>query len=203
MARLRAPKASRFVHKPAQGLPDRDTLLKFIREAGETDMADLARTFGLKGADRKALRDMLRELETSGALGRRGRKGLAASGALPPVGVVDVVERDTDGDLYVRLTKGEDTLPVRLSPDRAEAAAGAPGLGDRLLVRFETLENGETEARLIKKLGTSVHKVLGVIRKSNREVRLEPVDRKSKDTLCWTAKGWQTCGTAIWWWPNR
>jgi len=59
----------------------------------------------------------------------------------------------------------------------------APGLGDRLLVRFETLENGEIEARLIKKLGTSVHKILGVVRKANREVRLEPVDRKSKESL--------------------
>ncbi len=186
MAKLRAPKASRFVsktQKPAQGLPDRETLLKFIREAGETDKADIARAFGLKGADRKALREMLRELEGSGALGKRGRKGLAEAGALPPVGVVDVVERDTDGELMVRLTKGEDTPAVRLSPDKAEAAGGAPGLGDRLLVRFETLENGETEARLIKRLGTSVHKILGVVRKANREVRLEPVDHRSKDSL--------------------
>jgi len=183
MAKLRTPKASRFVSKPAQGLPDRETLLKFIREAGEADKSDLAKAFGLKGADRKALRDMIKELETSGALGRRGRKGFAAYGDLPPVGVVDVVERDNDGDLFVRLTKGDDTRPVRLSPDRSEVAAGAPGLGDRLLVRFETLENGEVEARLIKKLGTSVHKILGVVRKANREVRLEPVDRKSKESL--------------------
>ena len=183
MAKLRAPKASRFVTKPAQGLPDRETLLKFIREAGEADKSDLAKAFGLKGADRKALRDMIKELETSGALGRRGRKGFAAFGALPPVGVVDVSERDTDGDLFVRLTKGDDTRAVRLSPDRSEVAAGAPGLGDRLLVRFETLENGEVEARLIKKLGTSVHKVLGVVRKANREIRLEPVDRKSRESL--------------------
>ncbi len=183
MAKPRAPKADRFMTRPAQGLPDRETLLAFIKTAGETDKAAIARAFGLKGADRAALRDMLRELESSGALGRRGRKGLAQAGALPPVGVVDVVERDPDGDLFVRLTKGEDTPMVRLSPDRAEVVAGAPGLGDRLLVRFETLENGEQEARLIKRLGASVHKILGVVRKSNREVRLEPVDRRSKDSL--------------------
>ena len=186
MAKPRAPKASRFPNKPTkpvQGLPDRETLLNFIREAGETDKAEIAKAFGLKGADRKALRDMLRELEESGALGKRGRKGLAQAGALPPVGVVDVIERDTDGDLLVRLTKGDDTPLVRLAPDRRDAADAAPGLGDRLLVRFERLENGELEARLIKRLGASAHKILGVVRKSNREVRVEPVDRRTKESL--------------------
>jgi len=145
MAKLRAPKASRFVSKPAQGLPDRETLIKFIRQAGEADKSDLAKAFGLKGADRKALRDMIKDLESSGALDRRGRKGFAAYGDLPPVGVVDVTERDNDGDLFVRLTKGDDTRAVRLSPDRSEVTAGAPGLGDRLLVRFETLETARSK----------------------------------------------------------
>ena len=186
MPKTRAPKATRFAPKTAKltpGLPDRDTLIKFISEARETNKAEIARAFGLKGADRKALRIMLTELETTGALGKRGRRGFAQAGALPPVGVVDVVERDVDGDLFVRLTKGEDTPTLRLAPDRSEAAGGAPGLGDRLLVRFEALENGEMEARLIKRLGSSAHKILGVIRKSRRETRVEPVDRKSKESL--------------------
>ncbi len=183
MAKPRAPRTPRTPRHP-QGLPDRDTLLRFLREAGEADKADIARAFGLKGAERRALRDMLKSLEAEGALGKRGRKGFAEAGALPPVGVVDVVERDADGDLYVKLAKGGDDTPlVRLAPDRREAVAGAPGLGDRCLVRFEQLESGETEARLIKKLGQSAHRILGVIRKGRREVRVEPVDRKSKDSL--------------------
>ena len=187
MAKPRAPKASRFPgakpgSKPPQGLPDRETLLRFIREAGETDKADIARTFGLKGADRKALREMLRELEADGSLGRRGRKGLAEAGAVPPVGVADVVERDPDGELLVKLVKGEDAPLVRLAPER-EVAGGAPGLGDRLLVRFERLEDGELEARLIRRIGASAHRVLGVVRKARREIRVEPVDRRSKESL--------------------
>lgn len=186
MAKARIPKSARFNAKsfrPPQGLPDRETLLKFIREAGETDKADMAKAFGLKGNDRRALRDMIKSLEAEGALGRRGRKGFSEAGALPPVGVVDVVERDPDGDMLVKLTKGEDAPLVRLAPDRAAAAGTAPGLGDRLLVRFETLENGETEARLIKRLGQSAHRILGVIRKADRQVRVEPVDRRSKESL--------------------
>jgi ribonuclease R len=100
------------------------------------------------------------------------------------VGVADVVERDADGDLYVRPQRAsEDTPSIRLAPSKGEAAAGAPGLGDRLLVRFERLEGGEIEARLIKRLGQSAHRVLGVVRKGRREVRVEPVDRRSRESL--------------------
>jgi ribonuclease R len=100
------------------------------------------------------------------------------------VGVVDVIEKDADGDLFVRLTKAESEAPlVRLAPDKGEKNAGAPGLGDRLLVRFETLEDGESLARLIKRLGQSAHRILGVVRKERNEVRVEPVDRRSKETL--------------------
>jgi ribonuclease R len=168
----------------AEGLPDRDTLIKVLRERGEADVGDLAKEFGLKGGERRALREMLRSLQGEGALGKRGRRGFAQAGALPPVGVADVVEKDVDGDLYVRLVKaGEDAPMVRLAPGKDEKVGGAPGLGDRLLVRFETLESGELEARLIKRLGLGAQKVLGVIRKQRKEVRVEPVDRRSKESL--------------------
>ncbi len=115
------------------------------------------------------------------------RKTRLNAEALPPVGVVDVVERDTDGDLYVRLVKAaRDSPAIRLAAGQDEAKAGAPGLGDRLLVRFETLESGEREARLIKRVGQSAHRVLGVVRKSGREIRVEPVSRRSKESLILT-----------------
>jgi len=100
------------------------------------------------------------------------------------VGVADVVERDADGDLFVRLVKAPGEAPmIRLAPGPGEAAAGAPGLGDRLLVRFEATEAGAPEARLIKRLGQSAHRILGVVRKSRQEVRVEPVDRRSRQSL--------------------
>jgi ribonuclease R len=179
MAKPRTPKP-----RPPQGLPDREALLAYVREHGEADRAEIARAFGLKGAERRALREMLRELEGEGGLARRGRKGFSEPGALPEVGVVDVAERDPNGDLLVQLTKGgPDTPLVHLAPSRKAEMGPAPGLGDRLLVRFERLETGEFEARLIKRLGQSAHRVLGVVRKARREIRVEPVDRRSKDTL--------------------
>jgi ribonuclease R len=100
------------------------------------------------------------------------------------VGVVDVAERDADGDLFVRLVKGpEDQPPIRLAPSKEEKTAGAPGLGDRLLVRFERSDDGALEARLVKRLGQSAHRVLGVVRKGRGEIRIEPVDRRSRESL--------------------
>ena len=178
MARPKTPKPTRT----PQGLPTREALIAYIREHGEPSKADLALAFGLKGADRRALREMLTALQAEGALGRRGRRGFAQAGALPEVGVVDVTERDTDGELMVRLVKGDDTPLVPLAPG-AEAGAPAPGVGDRLLVRFERLESGDYQAKLIKRLGQSAHRILGVVRKVNREIRVEPVDRRSKASL--------------------
>ena len=210
MPKTRAPKGTRFKNNPAgkpvgdtpekpvgktgsksasrpqRGLPDRETLLNYIRDGGETDKATLAKVFGLKGEERRALRQMLQALQADGALARRGRRGFAEAGALPEVGVVDVVERDTDGELLVKLTKGEDAPLVVLAAARTGDTAPAPGLGDRLLVRFVKLENGEHEARVIKSLGAGAQRVLGVIRKARREVRVEPVDRRSKDVLLLT-----------------
>jgi len=177
MARPKKPKPNRV----PQGLPDRETLLTYIREHGEPNKAAMANAFGLKGADRRALREMLNALEAEGTLGKRGRRGFAEAGALPEVGVVDVAERDPDGDLLVKLVKGEDAPLVPLAPGGDEK--GAPGLGDRLLVRFRRLETGEYEARLIKRLGQSAHRILGVVRKVRREIRVEPVDRRTKDSL--------------------
>ncbi|WGM46849.1 Ribonuclease R [Brevundimonas sp. NIBR10] len=169
--------------KPASGLPDKEALLAFLREAGEADKSDLARAFGLKGNERRLLREMLRELEAEGKLGKRGRKGFSETGTLPPVGVVDVVERDADGEMYVRLVEASKDAPrALLVPDKTGKVGPAPGMGDRLLVKFERAAEG-WEARMVKKLDGDNNRVLGVIRKSNRETRVEPVDRRSKDVL--------------------
>lgn len=169
--------------RPPAGLPDPDTLLAFLREAGTAEKTDIARHFGLKGHERRMLREMIRELEAAGKLGKRGRKGFAEVGALPPVGVADVSERDTDGDLYVRLVEASDDAPrAVLVPDKTGKTGPAVGLGARVLAKFERGTDG-WEARIIKVLDTDTNRVLGVIRKSNREVRVEPVDRRSKDVL--------------------
>jgi ribonuclease R len=96
--------------------------------------------------------------------------------------VAEAAELDADGELWVRLTRAPLSAPlIRLAPSDGQAAA--PGLGDRLLVRIQPDEAGVAIARLIKRLGQSAHRVLGVVRRSRRETRIEPVDRRAKSSL--------------------
>ncbi|KAK0340460.1 hypothetical protein LTR94_030408, partial [Friedmanniomyces endolithicus] len=108
--------------------------------------------------------------------------GFTEAGSLPPVGVADVVERDDDGELHVRLVEASPDAPSAVLSGDSLNKGPAPGLGDRLLVKFFRTEDG-WEARLIKKLDVSSNRLLGVIRKSARETRVEPVDRRSKEVL--------------------
>ncbi len=96
-----------------------------------------------------------------------------------------MVERDADGDL-LRASWRRATRPRRgaeIKPDRGEARAKRRAGRDRLLVRFERTEGGDLEARLIKRLGQSAHRILGVVRKLRGEAHIEPVDRKSRERL--------------------
>ncbi len=96
--------------------------------------------------------------------------------------MVEVSGRDADGELLVQPTRPQGgKAAFRLAP--GAAGGPAPGLGDRLLVRFEAAEDGERVARVIKHLGQSAHRILGVVRKARGMVRIEPVDRRSRESL--------------------
>ncbi|MFT3997783.1 MAG: RNB domain-containing ribonuclease, partial [Asticcacaulis sp.] len=178
--------------RPASGLPDDDTLLEVLKSARELDIGALAKQFGLKGEDRRALRQKLKALADSGKLNKSGRKSFGAVGALPETGVAEVVERDIDGDLWVKWGKSDDPKlkhkpPLaRLAPLKKSLAQTPPAVGDRIYVRFEQTAD-EWIAHLVKVLDQGAIKVVGVVRigkarKGPRDIRLESVDRKSKDS---------------------
>ncbi len=170
----------------AAGLPDDEMLLKVLKDAREVDVGDLARQFGLKGEDRRALRHKLKALAEAGQIGKHGRKSFSAMGALPETGVVHVVERDVDGELWVKWGKPEEKTPLaRLAPLKKGVAQTPPGMGDRLYVRFEQTSDGWV-AHLIKVLDAGAPRIVGVVRKSKRELRLESVNRKEKDSFVLT-----------------
>ncbi len=177
--------------KLPHGLPDDKTLLEALAANREVDVGDLARQFGLKGEDRRALRQKLKALAEAGKIGKHGRKTFNAMGVLPETGVVEVVERDVDGELWVKWGKPEEKTPLaRLAPQKTDKQTSArqtpPGMGDRLYVRFDKDEDGWV-AHLIKVLDQGAAKLVGVVRKGKREIRLESVNRKEKDSYILTS----------------
>jgi len=110
----------------------------------------------------------------------------------PNVTILDVFDRDTDGELLARpVTWDEEAAPppIYLAPERGKPFAGpAIGIGDRVLARIKRLKDGTFEATVMKRVGASIHKILGVVKKEGGSTRVHPVDRRAKRDLL-IAKG--------------
>ncbi len=170
----------------AAGLPSKEDVLAFIgSHAGKIGKREIARAFGLKGPDRIALKDMLRELTEEGRIEKR-RSRLHRPGALPNVVLSDVVARDPDGELIAIPAEWDEDahgappkIMIRI-PRRARSNE-IPGVGDRALLRTEETGDGAIRhsGRVIKILDRAKHRVLGIFRAlPNGGGRLLPVDKK-------------------------
>jgi ribonuclease R len=175
------------VAKPQKVALTREGVLAAIaRLGGAADKRALAKALVVSPDDRKVLRAILKELEDDGAIGKHGRRGFLAAGALPDGGVMDIVDRDADGELLGRFRSeaGAFGPVVRIAPGRGREPGPAPGVGDRVLVELNR-DDEEPVARVIKRLGQSAHRILGVFRpiedpRARGAGRVEPADRKAK-----------------------
>jgi ribonuclease R len=162
-------------------LPSKTALLDWIRDQpAEVSRRDIARAFGIKGGDRPALKALLRELAEEGHL-EKDRRNWRGAGRLPPVGVLEVIGTDADGDLYARPMDwaGEGPAPRALYIPRKGEPALAPG--DRILARLAPVGEAGAghayEARLIRRIAATGHRLLGLFRADAEGGRVVPVDK--------------------------
>ena len=171
------------------GLPTKDEILEFIQNARVTPgKRELSRAFSVKGSDRVALKRLLIEMADDGLLSGN-RKGFKERGKMPPVAVLEIVARDTDGELIGEpavwdASEGERPRVLVLAA-RGSARAGDPALGqgDRILARITRLEDVDVsgyryEAQPIKRLPKEKRRQLGIFRARARGGVIDPVDRK-------------------------
>jgi ribonuclease R len=167
--------------------PSKEDVLAFIgKEAGKVGTREIARAFGLKNADRAALKTMLRDLADEGHIEKR-RKKLHHAGTLPSVVLADITGRDADGELIGVPAEWDseehgDPPKIRLHVPRRARPAEIPGVGDKALVRIEKstdTDGADYRGRAIKVLDRAKHRVLGVFRRSGDGGRLVPIDKKS------------------------
>ncbi|CAM4367781.1 ribonuclease R [Palleronia rufa] len=162
-------------------LPSKAEILRWISDhPAETSKRDIARAFGLKGAQRIDLKRILRELQDEGHLEKR-KKTYRDPGALPPVSVCEVAGPDASGDLHARPLEwqGDGPEPRILVIERSSDPA--LGAGDRVLLRLSRVE-GEAhhyEGRLIRRIGRTAQRMLGVFRAETEGGRILPVDKGS------------------------
>ncbi len=160
-------------------IPSKDEILAWISDNPTlTAKRDIARAFGIKGADRIDLKRTLKELEGDGHLEKR-RKTYRDPDRLPPVSVLQIIEPNRDGDLFARPLEWQGDGPepaILVIPRASDPALGA---GDRILARLTVVKADDHayEARLIRRIGTNPTRVLGVFRKSAEGGRILPIDK--------------------------
>jgi len=140
---------------------------------------DLTKVLGIKGSDRIALKRILKELEAEGLLEGNRKRGYTQPGALPDVTVLEITGQDPDGELLARPQRWESNEEPPQIVVVPGSEGGALGQGERILARIAKTADGY-EARVIKRLGASAHRVLGVVRVTGQGVRIAPIDRKSR-----------------------
>jgi ribonuclease R len=172
-------------HKSAP-FPSKEDVLAFIaQEAGNVGTREIARAFGLKNADRAALKQMLRDLAEAGKIERR-RKKLHHAGEMPEVALCDITGRDPDGELIAVPTEWDEEAhgePPRIRVHVPRRSREVPGVGDRALLRTEQLKHAEDgilyQGRPIKVIDRAKHRVLGVFRRlADGSGRLVSIDKK-------------------------
>jgi len=160
-------------------VPSKQEILDWIADnPTQTAKREIAKAFGVKGADRIDLKRILRELEEDGLLEKR-RKTYRDPDKLPPVSVLQVAEPSADGDLFARPLEWQGDGPEPSVLLILRAADPALGAGDRILARVQPVRGEEHlyEGRLIRRIGTNPRKVLGVFRKGAEGGRIVPIDK--------------------------
>ncbi len=169
------------------GFPSRDAIVAFIRaNPGKAGTREISREFGLKNADRAELKRILRELADAGTIVKHGRK-VAETAVLPATVMADITGRDADGELLAQPSEwdeveGGEPPKIRIHVPRHARPSATAGVGDRVLLRVEKLDDDDGaayRARVIKLIDHGQRRVLGVFRAlPHGGGRLLPVDKK-------------------------
>jgi ribonuclease R len=148
----------------------KDALLEAIRLGeGRFTKRELAKALRLKGDQRSGLKLALRELEDGGEIRKNEQKAYELADQLPTVTVVEVIDRDVDGEFICQPVKPELQGPKIILKPGERTRGPAAGIGDKVLARLTPMTDEDGyEASVIKKLGQSAHKILCVLRDNTR-----------------------------------
>ncbi|MBO6538599.1 MAG: ribonuclease R [Rhizobiaceae bacterium] len=181
-------KAGRSSDASGSHRPTPQDILDFLAaNPDQSGKREIARAFGLKGADRVWLKDLLSEMADSGQIEKRGKR-VVQPGGLPHVVELDIFSRDKDGLLLARPSEWpDDGGAPPLVQVRTKRGKPAPGIGNRVLARVFPAKGGGKgpayTAQILKKIDRTRDTVLGVIRKAGDDYRLEPVTRGEPELI--------------------
>src|SRR6201999_2603157 len=128
-----------------QGLPTRAQILEFIESSDQAaGKREIARAFGLKGQERIALKQLLRDMGDEGLIDGAPGRAFHKMGGVPKVTVLRVVDVDDSGRTWAvpERWEAEGEAPRLRVMERKGRGASALGVGDRILSRTEEGKGG-------------------------------------------------------------
>ncbi len=173
---------------------NRDGVLALIRaHPGQLGKRELAKALNVTGDGRIQLKQILRDLEDEGLIAKSGRRTYRAMDDLPAVTLIEVVDRDADGDLLARPVSAGDSGPgvmIRISAREGQGGRRSSsgetntlGLGDRAIARLSREDDGVYSAKVIKRLGKDGKRILGHVYKASNGLRVAPTNRSIRSDL--------------------
>ena len=161
-------------------IPSQADILEWIRAHPEkSSKQDIAKAFGIKGAARIDLKQMLKELETEGHLMQRRRR-FNDPNSLPPVSVLQMLGPDSQGDMFAVPLEWEGTGHLPKIFMRSRQGDPALGQGDRLLARLTPVPDEDSHqytGQLIRAIGTNPKRLLGIFRLTAEGGRIVAIDK--------------------------
>jgi ribonuclease R len=139
---------------------------------------EIAREFGLRGAEKIALKALLSDMTDEGLVDLAPGRAFNKMGGVPRVTVLKIIEIDGNQALAVPERWEAEGIPIPKLRVIEKGRRGALGIGDRILARTEQAGSGYL-AYPIKKLPKASEQLLGVVEKaSNGRMFLKSVDKK-------------------------
>jgi len=160
-------------------LPSPDAILDWIKaQPASVGKREIGRAFGLHGADKVALKALLKDMQDQGLLDMGPGRALHKAGGLPKVCVLRIVDMADDGPIGSPERWEHPGPPPRLRVIESSKRA-AFAMGDRVLARIEDKGSGQI-AFPLKALARSAEFLLGIVRRDGDGHRLVPVDKKAR-----------------------
>ena len=162
-------------------IPSKAEILQWISDhPTKAAKRDIAKAFGIKGAQRIDLKRVLKELEAEGRLTKR-KSSYRDAEELPPVAVLEITGTDNDGDLFARPLEWAGTGAEPLILMTLRDSDPTLGAGDRILGRLtvDPAPDHSHTARMIRRIGTNPQRILGVYRQGSEGGRVLPIDKGS------------------------
>lgn len=167
--------------------PSAEDIVSFIEGAhSKVSRRDIANGFSIKGDDRIALKQLLREMVSRGLIMRGPGKGYEIAGQMPNVSIVIVTNISESGSAfgYAEAWRGDGEGPrVRLEDFIKQGRKGGRvkpaslAKGDKVLARLRPAGDKGYRGQIIKKLDAAPTGMIGVYRKDGSGGAVESVEK--------------------------